>query len=152
MAPNLPTNFVSEVRLQIIDEDAYQDEEIWTWARLSITRVNQLIEGSAEIVDGTSVYEYTVTGAEVDSQSFWEVIKWATITNMLSHYLKKQIAQGVGASVGLGSEKIDTKTILLTIKELIKDAKATLKQKILAYNMQNVDGVAVNLYEVDLEW
>ena len=152
MAPNFPFGFVDEIRMQIIDSDSYQDEEIWTFARVSILRINQLIRGSISIVNGTSVYDYTVSGTEVDSTDYWEVIKWATITDLLNHYMKKMIAEGIGASVGLGSERIDTKTIILTVKDLVKESKATLKQKILAYNMLNIDGVSIDLYTVDRVW
>jgi hypothetical protein len=149
MAPNLPNEFVDEIRLEIIDEDSYTDEEIWTFARKSIKRVNELIRGDAAITDGTSVWDYSVDGDTVDNDDFWEIIKWSTIVLILDHYMKKMIAEGVGASIGLGSERIDTKSILLTVKSLVKEARSTEKQKILAYNMMHTDGANIDLYERD---
>jgi len=153
MAPNLPTEFIDEVRMEIIDPDSYTEEEIATYARKTIQRINPLVQGDAVVVDGTSVWDYTVQGStQVNDMAFWEVIKWGTIHMMLKHYMHKMIAEGVGVSVGLGSERIDTKSLLLTVKSLVKEAGTTLRGKILAYNMLTVQGSNVDLYLSEEVW
>jgi len=153
MAPNLPIEFTDEVRLEIIAEDTYLDEEIWTFARKTAQRINPLIQGDAFVEDGTSVWDYTISGsAQINDPAYWEIVKWGTVHLMLKHYMHKMIAEGVGISVGLGSERIDTKSLLLTVKELVKDAGKTLKEKILAYNLVTVQGYVVDLYISEEVW
>lgn len=153
MAPNLPREFNEEIRTEIIDEAAYSDEEIWTFARKAVERANPLLQGDALVQDGTSVWDYTIAGStQVNDPAFWEVIKWGTILLLLKHYKHKMIAQGIGVAVGLGSERIDTKSLLLSVKDLVKDAETTLKEKILAYNLVTVQGSVVDLYIREEVW
>jgi hypothetical protein len=152
MAPALPTSFIYEIRLDIIDENSYSDEEIRTFARKSITLVNPLINGSVVITDGTSVWDYSISGNEIEYSDFWEIVKLSTVYSMLKNYKNKMIAEGIGASVGIGSERVDTKTILITVKEDIAMYKSTLNQKILAYNLAHTDGVSVDLYTRRISW
>lgn len=153
MAPNLPVEFTDEVRLEIIEPSLYSDEEIWTYARKTIQRINPLLQGDAGVTDGTSVWDYTITGSsQVNDAAFWEVVKWGTVHLMLKQYMHRMIAEGVGVSVGLGSERIDTKSLLLTVKTLVNEAGNTLKEKILAYNLTNVNGSIVDLYIREEVW
>jgi hypothetical protein len=153
MAPNLPVEFTDEIRMEVISGELYSDEEIWTYARKTIQRINPLLQGDALVADGTSVWDYTISGSsQVNDPDFWEIVKWGTIHLMLKHYMHKMIAEGIGASVGLGSERIDTKSLLLTVKSLVKDASNTLREKILAYNLTNVDGSVVDLYISEKVW
>jgi len=150
MAPNLPIYFVEDVRMEIVDQTTYSDNEIYTYARKSINRIAPLIQSDTTAKDGTTVYDFTVSAAMDDD--YWEVIKWATVTYMLKSYKHKMIAEGIGVSVSLGSEKIDTKTPLLTVKDMAGGAEKTLKEKILAYNMTHRQGVAVDLYIRTVTW
>jgi hypothetical protein len=150
MAPNLPTYFIEDVRLEIVDQTTYSDNEIYAFARKSINRVCPLIEVDPIVADGTSVWDYTVTSTMDDD--FWEIIKWSTISDILNHYKNKMIAEGVGVSVGLGSERIDTKSLLLTAKDMVGGAKKVLNEKILAYNMSHKNGSMVDLYYRGKTW
>jgi len=153
MAPNLPVEFTDEIRLEIIAEDLYTDEEIWTFARKTVQRINPLIQGDALVEDGTSVWDYNIAGStQVNDPDFWEIVKWGTVNLILKHYMHKMIAEGVGVSIGIGSERIDTKSLLLTVKELVKDSGKILKEKILAYNLITVQGSVVDLYLREEIW
>lgn len=150
MAPNLPPFFIEDVRLEIIDETQYSDNEIYAFCRKSINRIAPLIQTDATAVDGTSIWDFNLS--KTMDNEYWEVIKWATICYLLGHYKHKLIAEGVGVSIGIGSERIDTKSLLLTTKEVLTDAKKVLNQKILAYNMTHRQGVVVDLYIRDIVW
>lgn len=150
MAPNLPTYFVEDVRAEIIDETSYSDNEIYTFARKSINRTAPLIQSDTTAIDGVSVWDFTVSHS-MDGD-YWEIIKWATVTEMLKNYKNRMIGDGVGVSVGLGSERIDTKSLLLTVKDMAGGASKTLKEKILAYNMTHRNGVNVDLYFRNETW
>ena len=150
MAHNLPTFFVSDVRWEIADHTTYTDREIQTFARKAVNRIAPLIQSDTTAIDGPATWDFTVSGA-MDNE-YWEVIKWATVVYMLQHYRNKIIGQGIGVAVGLGSERIDTKSVLLTVKDMAKDAKKTLNEKILAYNLTHKQGISIDLYMRTLTW
>lgn len=153
MTPNLPTGYLEEVRLEIIDETAYTDNEIYSFTRVVIKRVNPLVQGDATIVDSANIWDYTVSGiVQINDAAFWEVIKWGTICLMIKNYMNKMITEGIGISIGLGAERIDTKSLLLSVKGTASDADKTFKEKILTYNMLNTPGYVVDLYVRDKVW
>jgi len=141
---DLPVYFIEEVRSEILDETAYTDNEIKTFARISLNRYAPLLQSDHTTIDGATLYDFTVNGDP--TKEYWEVIKWATIVGLLDHYRRKSLAEGIGVSLGIGAERIDTKTVLMTLNAVLKDAKKTLNQKLLAYNMLNKAGVIVDLY------
>jgi len=143
----LPDNFIGEIRYELIDSTSYTDNEINTFAKIAIKRYSSLLNVNAIITDGTSIWDYTIN--EIGNNYFWEVIKYATIYTIFSNYGNRLITEGIGISIGLGSERVDTKTLLSTVYKEQKEIKRILNQKILAYNMQRVGGYEVDLYARD---
>ena len=80
----LPDFFLEEIRNELIDQTFYSDNELYTFTRNSIKQFNFLLRtNSVTITDsGTSVYEYTVSGAT--NLDYWQVVKWCVIYNVLN--------------------------------------------------------------------
>jgi hypothetical protein len=155
MAVNLPTTFIDEVRLAIIDETSYTDNQVRSFAKLAILNSKLSLPASTTIVDGTSIWDYTISGGSITSDmstELWEVYKWATVVLILERKLKDYISDGVGISFGLGAESIDTKTILITVRDLVRDAQKTLTEKLKYYNLLAVPGVEIDLYRRECVW
>jgi len=150
MARNLPYFLLDEVREEIISESNYSDNELYTFIRKAIMRMAPLLD-KGSLTNGSYVYDYTCIVSTSDTE-YWEVIKWATIYLVLSHYRNKMIAEGIGTSIGIGSERIDTKSLLLTVKNMIDNAKTILNEKVLAHNMHDKQGKIVDLYASDKLW
>lgn len=148
MAVNVPTYFLDEIRNEIIDSTSYTDNELYTYIRNEVKICSMLLQVDHTVIDSTSfVYDFTITNTPIND--YWEVLKWGTIAHVLDDYYKSMITGGMGISISLGTEKIDTKSIFIGVKELTNDAKKTWKQKALVYNMLHKAGHSVDLYDTD---
>jgi hypothetical protein len=147
----VPSIVLDEIRTGIINSSSYTDNEIKTYLRRGIQNVNQFVADDVTISDSTAIYEYTLSG-DVISTNLWELYKTNAIYLILENKLNNMIADGVGISFAVGSEKIDTKSLLLTVKSKTTKAEHKLKENLLMYNMQNVAGSNVDLYTRDGIW
>lgn len=148
MAPNLSSIFLDQVKMEILFPDEYTSNEIYAFARRAIDYVHPLLKTDNTTTDGTSVWDYTISGTI--GLELLEIYKLATVLYISKDRMRKMIADGVGASFSVGSERVDTKTILITVREIVKDTEKTLREKILAYNLTNVNGSAVDTFATDL--
>jgi hypothetical protein len=134
MSTSVPEYLLEEIRQEIIDETKYTDNELLTFIRNSIKHTNFILRTNHFIIeDEDSIYSYTINGTP--NNDFWEVVKWRAICMLLDNYYKHLVATGVGISISLGSERIDSKTVLITVKDAVKESQSVYKGLAAAYNM-----------------
>ena len=150
MAPVLPSGFLDELRVEVVDETIYSDNELYTFIKVAAQGINSRLDTSVEIIDSTSVYDYTFDGTIPDA--LWELYRMYTIYLTTKNRYNRMIAEGGGVSVSLGAERIDAKSPLISMKQSVKEAFEEYKKVLLEYSMARAEGSVVDLYYREETW